>query len=100
MATVPNLDRKDQGELQVVFSCQTDAEAMVVQSLLESEGISSLLSADIGPQDVLPVGGVVVKVAPEDAERGRQLIAESQTVPDEDMLDESESNAGPTETTT
>jgi hypothetical protein len=105
MATVPNPDAKndakdpkDQGELVEVFATQQDSEAMVVQSLLESAGIGSLLSADVGPQDVLPVGGVVVRVAPEDPERARQLISESQGVSDVEMLDQSESNAGPTET--
>jgi hypothetical protein len=102
MATVPNSDprgsaQKDQGELVDVFATHQDSEAMVVQSLLESAGIESLLSAEVGPQDVLPVGTVVVRVAPELAERARQLIADSQNVSDVDMLDQSETNAGPTE---
>jgi hypothetical protein len=105
MATAPNpdpndaKDSKDQGELVEVFATQQDSEAMVVQSLLESAGIESLLSADVGPQDVLPVGGVAVRVAPEHADRARQLIAESQGISDVEMLDQSEANAGPTETT-
>ena len=64
MATQPKNDQFDQGELVEVFATQQDSEAQVVQGLLESAGIESLISADVGPQDILPVGGVVVRVAP------------------------------------
>lgn len=97
MATLPTSDPSDQGELVDVFATRQDSEAMVIQGLLESNGIESLISAEVGPQDILPVGTVVVRVAPEFAERARQIIAESQNVSDLDMLDESEANAGPTE---
>ena len=88
MATFPKSYPFDQGELIEVFATQQDSEAQVVQSLLDSNGIESLLSAEVGPQDVLPVGTVVIKVAPESAERALQLIAESQTVTDAEMADE------------
>ena len=97
MATLPKSDSSDQGELVEVFATQQESEAQVVQGLLESAGIQSLLVADVGPQDVLPVGGVVVRVAQSDAERARQMIAESKTVSDVDLLDQAETNAGPTE---
>jgi hypothetical protein len=106
MATVPNpdlsnpgekRDSNDQGQLVQVAVAENDSEATIIQSLLESAGIQSLLSAEIGPQDVLPVGPVIIKVAPENADKARQVISEAQNVPDEDMLDESEANAGPTE---
>ena len=97
MATLPTPDSSDQGELVDIFATQQDSEAMVVQGLLESAGIESLLSAEVGPQDILPMGTVVVRVAPEFADRARQVIAESQKVSDVDMLDQSEANAGPTE---
>ena len=106
MATLPNSDLpnpdekrdpNDQGELVQVAIAENDAEANIIQSLLESAGIQSLLSAEVGPQDVLPVGPVIIKVAPENADKARQIIAESQNVPDDQMLDESEANAGPAE---
>ena len=97
MATVPNPNPNDQGELVQVATAENDSEATIIRALLESAGIQSLVSAEIGPQDVLPVGPVIIKVAPEDAGKARQLIKESQKVPDEDLLDQAEANAGPTE---
>jgi hypothetical protein len=97
MATLPKSDPSDQGELVEVFSAQQDSEAQIVQGLLEAAGIQSLLVADVGPQDVLPVGSVAIRVAPEFAERARQVIADSQKISDMDMLDQAEANAGPTE---
>jgi hypothetical protein len=97
MATLPKPDPSEEGELVEVFSSNRDSEALVVQGLLESADIQSLIVADVGPQDVLPVGRVSVKVSREAAERARQVIAESQKVSDAEMLDQSESNAGPTE---
>ena len=88
MALPGKSDSPNEGQLVQVFATQQDSEAQVVQSLLGSAGIESLLVADVGPQDVLPVGGVVVRVAPEDAARARQVIAESQTVTDAEMADE------------
>lgn len=102
MATLPKSDpsseHSSEGELVEVFSAPQDSEAQVVQGLLEAAGIESLLVADVGPQDVLPMGGVVLRVAPEFAERARTVIAESQKVSDSEMLDQAEANAGPTET--
>jgi len=98
MATLPKSDPSPESELVEVFATPQDSEAQVVQGLLEAAGIESLLVADVGPQDVLPVGGVVIRVAPEFAERARAVIAESQNVSDSEMLDQSEANAGPTET--
>ena len=88
MATPPKSGPFDQGALVEVFASQSDAEAQVVQSLLDSAGIESLIVADIGPQDILPMGGVGVQVAPEFAGRARQIIAESQTVSDAELADE------------
>jgi hypothetical protein len=97
MATLPKSDPFDEGELVEVFATQQESEAQVVQSLLEAAGIQTLLVSDVGPQDVLPVGGRVVRVAPEDAARAREVIAQSRTVSDVDLLDQAEGNAGPTE---
>jgi hypothetical protein len=64
-------------QLVRVFDTQDDAEAQVVRGLLESAGIEALLTGRDAPQDVLPgVGGVMVQVAPEQAEEARRLIEE------------------------
>jgi hypothetical protein len=64
-------------ELVEVFDTQQESEAMVVNGLLESAGIESILSNLDAPQDVLPgVGGVVIRVNPEQAEAARQIIEE------------------------
>ena len=65
-------------QLVKVFDTEQESEAMVVQGLLESEGIDSLITNLDAPQDVLPgVGGVIVQVREDQAERARQLISES-----------------------
>lgn len=62
-------------QLVQVFDTNDDAEAQVVAGLLESAGIEALITGLDAPQDVLPgVGGVVVRVAPEQAAEARQLI--------------------------
>ena len=69
-------------ELVSVFDTMDEAEAMVVQGLLESNGIETLLANREAPQDVLPgVGGVVIRVRPEDAEQARDIIAEQRNAP-------------------
>jgi hypothetical protein len=63
-----------------VFDTEQESEAMVVQGLLESEEIDSLITYLDAPQDVLPgVGGVIVQVREEQAERARKIIAESRS---------------------
>jgi hypothetical protein len=96
MATLPGSDSSE-NELVEVFSTNQDSEAQVIQGLLEAADIASVVVAGIGPQDVLPIGTVTIKVAPESAELARRVIAESQQVTDEEMLDQAEANAGPTE---
>ena len=73
MATQPSMN----DELVAVFDSDQESEAMVVRGLLESAGIDAIIAGYDAPQDVLPgVGGVTVRVAPEDAEAARQLIAD------------------------
>ncbi len=73
MATQPSMNE----ELIAVFDTDQESEAMVVRGLLESAGIEAIITAYDAPQDVLPgVGGVVVRVNPEDAEQARLLIEE------------------------
>ncbi len=62
-------------ELVIVFDTQEESEAWVVKSLLESAGIEALITGLDAPQDVLPgVGGVVVRVNPDQADEARQII--------------------------
>ncbi len=80
MATLP--ESKDHSELVDVFDTQQESEAMVVQGLLESAGIESMISALDAPQDVLPgVGGVVIRVSPAEADRARQMIDDYRSNP-------------------
>ena len=80
MATNPNFDVtpiREEKELVSVFETTDEAEAMVVQGLLESNGIESLLANLEAPQDVLPgVGGVAIRVRPSEADEAREIIAD------------------------
>jgi hypothetical protein len=84
-------------ELVEVFDTQQESEAMVIQGLLDSAGIESLMTNLDAPQDVLPgVGGVVLRVAPDVAEEARRVITEYQNNPATDaevMTDETAENA-------
>ncbi len=75
-------------ELVEVFDTMEESEAMVVRGLLESAGIEAIITAWDAPQDILPgVGGVIVRVAPEQAEEARSLIEDyrnNSPEPDED----------------
>jgi len=76
MATQPSTNQ----ELVPVFNTEQESEAMVVRGLLDSAGIEAIITGFDAPQDVLPgVGGVVVRVSPEDAEEARQIIEEFRT---------------------
>jgi len=67
-----------------VFDTEQESEAMVVRGLLESAGIDCDITALDAPQDILPgVGGTVILVREEDAEKARNLIAEYRQAPDE-----------------
>ncbi len=79
------------GELVKVFDTEQESEAMVVQGLLESAGIESMIASLDAPQDVLPgVGGVVVKVSPEQADEARRLINDyrENAAPDAEFTEE------------
>ena len=82
-------------DLVIVFDTKDEAEAMVVQGLLESAGIDTMVSNPEVPQDVLPgVGEIVIRVRPDQAEAARSLIAEqrqgmvSQDFNDSDFAEE------------
>lgn len=87
MATQPSMHE----ELVTVFDTDQESEAMVVRGLLESAGIDAIISGYDAPQDVLPgVGGVTVRVAPDQAEEARQMIADYRT---DGAADEGELNS-------
>ena len=71
-----------ESELVQVFDTKEESEALVIQGLLDSAGIESLLTSLDAPQDVLPgVGGVLVRVAPALADEARRIISEYQNHP-------------------
>ena len=87
----PNAPSADE-PLVDVFGTKEDSEALVVQGLLDSAGIESVLVSLDAPQEILPgVGGVVIRVAADKADEARQLIEEYRTAaeqaPDEDAED-------------
>lgn len=69
-------------ELVTVFETQDEPEAMVVHALLTSAGIESLVATLQAPQDVLPgVGGIALRVNPNQAEEARRVIEEYRNAP-------------------
>lgn len=91
MATIPQPNER----LVKVFDTEQETEAMVVQGLLESEGIESLITYLDAPQDVLPgVGGIIVQVREEQAQEARDLIdayrTDAEAQGDEDLTEDSE----------
>jgi hypothetical protein len=62
-------------ELVEVFDTMQESEAMVVHGLLTSAGIESVVANLQAPQDVFPgVGGLSVRVTPDQEAAARQLI--------------------------
>ena len=72
--------RPDPNEKLVkVFDSEQESEALVVKGLLDSAGIESDLKSGSFVQDAFPgLGGMVILVRAEDAEKARAVIAESQ----------------------
>ena len=66
-----------------IFDTEQESEALVVRGLLESAGIDCDITALDAPQDILPgVGGTVILVREEDADRARKMIEEYRRSPD------------------
>jgi hypothetical protein len=85
--------RPDPNEKLVkIFDTEQESEAMVVKGLLESAGIDSDMTALSAPQDTFPgVGGTIILVREEDAEKANQVIADFQQSPgggDDEVSDE------------
>jgi hypothetical protein len=69
----PDPDEK----LVKVFDSEQETEALVVKGLLDSAGIDNDLTSAAMLQDMFPgLGGTIILVREEDAEKARSLIAE------------------------
>jgi hypothetical protein len=72
-----------------VFDSEEESEALVVKGLLDSAGIESDLQSASLLQDAFPgLGGMIIQVREEDAEKALQLITESRQAAAEDADDE------------
>jgi hypothetical protein len=92
MAANPSPDPNE--KLVRVFDTEQESEAMIVSGLLDSEGIDCEITALDAPQDVLPIGGTVILVREEDAERARKLIAEYRRTPAEELEQQGDDGDG------
>src|SRR5271165_1082716 len=70
--------RPDPNEKLVkIFDSEEESEALVVKGLLDSAGIENDLASASLLQEVFPgMGGMIILVREEDAEKARRLIAE------------------------
>jgi hypothetical protein len=92
-----NETKNPDSDLVEIFDTQEESEALVIQGLLDSAGIESLMTSLDVPQDVMPgVGGVVLRVAPDVADEARRVITEYQNNPatDAEVMDESAPDNG------
>ncbi len=77
-------------QLVEVFDTEQESEALVVHGLLTSAGIESIVTSLDATQNIFPgVGGVVVRVNPEQADEARSIIEEYQNAPT--MVEEGDS---------
>lgn len=82
-AGLPREEANPNEKLVRVFDTEQESEALVVRGLLESEGIECEVASLDAAQTILPgVGGTVILVREEDAERARQVIASSKQTDD------------------
>jgi len=76
-----------------VFGTKEESEGLVVQGLLDSADIDSVIVSLDAPQEILPgVGGVVIRVAADKADEARRLIEEyraaAEQAPDDDAAED------------
>src|SRR5580700_8776060 len=95
MAAQPDLkpeerERPDPNEKLVkVFDSEQESEALVVKGLLDSAAIDNDLASASLLQEAFPgMGGMIILVREEDAEKARSLIAESRQQPSADEDDD------------
>ena len=80
-----------------VFDTEQESEAMIVSGLLDSQGIDCEITALDAPQDVLPIGGTVILVREEDAQRARDVINSYRRTPGEQLEDEANASSAGTD---
>jgi len=72
-------------KLVKVFDSEQEPEALVVKGLLDTAGIESDLTSASMVQDAFPgLGGMIILVREEDAEKARQLIDDYRRSPADD----------------
>src|SRR5271169_6280671 len=77
MAALPNPKPDPNEKLVKVFDSEEESEALVVKGLLDSAGIENDLASASLLQEAFPgMGGMIILVREEDAEKARNLIAE------------------------
>jgi len=101
-ATKEELRRPDPNEKLVkVFDSEEESEALVVKGLLDSANIESDLASASLLQDAFPgMGGMIILVREEDAEKARSLIAESRQPVNDDAADAADDDDATEELTT
>ena len=81
----PDPDPNPNEKLVKVFDSEDESEALVVKGLLDSAEIDSDLQSASLLQDAFPgLGGMIILVREEDAEKAQQLIADYRRSPDDD----------------
>ena len=93
MAADPNPLPDPNEKLVRVFDAEQESEALVVSGLLESQGIDCEVTALDAPQDVLPIGGTVILVREEDAQRARDIINSYRRTPAEQVEEDASASA-------
>jgi len=93
MAADPNPLPDPNEKLVRVFDAEQESEALVVSGLLESQGIDCEVTALDAPQDVLPIGGTVILVRAEDAQRARDVINSYRRTPAEQVEEDASAPA-------
>jgi hypothetical protein len=91
--------RPDPNEKLVkVFDSEQESEAIVVKGLLDSAGIDNDLTSASFLQEAFPgLGGMIILVREEDAEKARSLIAESRLPPGDAAAEEEDDDDDATE---
>ena len=93
-ATVEEQRPDPNEKLVKVFDSEQESEAMVVKGLLDSAGIDNDLASASLLQDAFPgLGGMIILVREEDAEKARSLIAESRQPGAADEVDDDETKS-------
>jgi putative signal transducing protein len=99
MAEQPNAAVKERRpdpneKLVKVFGSEQESEAIVVKGLLDSAGIENDLTSASFLQEAFPgLGGMLILVREEDAQKARELIAASQQSATVDDVDDDETKA-------